>query len=199
VTITTAMAAALALLTQALDEHGTDIAHSLHRLTLEAAAAVPSQLGLSVVVPHSDPPLTVTTLADGAVAGDICTSLHMLVPGIGDGHDPVSVALILYAGSPGTFVDVAADLSWLTGRPLTEVTLDEHLVPAGPDTTDQLQAASDINQAIGVLIGRGYTPQQAHRQLDTQPANSRTDRHTAARLILDTITTGDDDEHVDVH
>ena len=190
------MAAALAILTEALDEPGTDIAHSLHRLTLDAAAAVTSYVGLSVVVSHSDPPFTVTTLADGALAGDVCTSLHVLLPGIGDGHDPVSVALILYAGTPGAFVDLAADLAWLTGRPLTEVTLDEHLtVLAGPDTTDQLQAVSDINQAIGVLIGRGHTPQQAHRQLDTNAANNRTDRRTAARLILDKVTAADDDRH----
>jgi hypothetical protein len=187
----------MALLTETLDEPGTDIAHSLHRLTLDAQAAVPSYLGLSVVVPHSDPPLTVTTLADGAVAGDIRTSLHVPLPGIGAGHEPVSVALILYAETPGAFVDLAADLAWLTRRPLTDFMLDQHLtVPA--DTTDQLRAVSDTNQAIGALIGRGYTPQQAHRHLDIQAADNRTDRHTAAQLILDTITTGDDDEHFDI-
>jgi hypothetical protein len=195
VKITAAMAA-LAILTETLNEHGTDVAHSLHRLTLDAAAAVSSYLGLSVVVSHSNMPFTVTALADGAVAGDICTSLHVLLPGIGDGHDPASVALTLYAEAPGAFVDLAADLAWLTGRPLTAITLDEHLtVPAGPDAAAQLQAASDINQAIGVLIGRGYTPQQAHWQLGTQAAN----RHIAARLILDSITSQDDDRRFDIH
>ena len=132
------MAAALAILTEALDEPGTDIAHSLHRLTLDAAAAVTSYLGLSVVVSHSDSPFTVTTLAEGAVAGDIRTSLHLRLPGIG-APEPAAVAIILYAGSPGAFVDLAADLAWLTARPLSEFILDQHLtVPAGPDTTDQL-------------------------------------------------------------
>ena len=59
------MAAALAILTEALDEPGTDIEHSLHRLTLDAAAAIPSHLGRCVVVSHSDPPFAVTALADG--------------------------------------------------------------------------------------------------------------------------------------
>ena len=128
------MAAALAILTEALDEPGTDIAHSLHRLTLDAAAAIPSHLGLSVVVSHSDPPFTVTTLADGAVAGDICTSLHVPLPGIGAGHEPASVAVILYAGTPGTFVDLAADLAWLTGghRPTSCSTSTS---PSPPDQT----------------------------------------------------------------
>ena len=45
------------------------------------------------------------------------------------------MAIILYAGSPGTFVDLAADLAWLTARPLTDFVLDQHLtVPDGPDT-----------------------------------------------------------------
>lgn len=197
--ITAALAADLRVLTDALDEPGVDIEHSLHQLTLDAAAAVPSCLGLSVVVTNSDPPFTVSVLADGALAGDIRTSLHVLVPGTGAGRGPAA-ALILYAGALGTFVDLAADLAWLTGRPLTAVTLDEHLtVPAGPDIATQLQAASDINQAIGVLIGRGYTPQQADWQLDTQAANNQTGRHSAAQLILDTVINADDDQRFDIH
>ena len=77
-----------------------------------------------MVVSHSDPPFTVTTLADGAVAGDICTSPHVPLSGIGAGHEPATVAVILYAGMPGTFVDLAADLAWLTGRPPTDFMLD---------------------------------------------------------------------------
>jgi hypothetical protein len=194
------MAAALAVLTEALDEHRTDIEHSLQRLTLATSAAVPSYLGLSVIVSHSNPPFTFTTPVDRAVAGDIRTSLHMLLPGVGDGRDQPLVALILYAGTPGAFVDLAADLAWLTGRPLTDVTLDQHLtVPAGPSTAAQLHAASDIDQAIGVLIGRGCAPREARRQLDVEAANHRTDRYSAARLILDKITAADDNQHFDIH
>ncbi len=119
------MAAALAILTEALDEPGTDIAHSLHRLTLDAAAAVTSYLGLSVVVSHSDSPFTVTALAEGALAGDIRTSLHLSLPGPNDPQNSPAVAIILYAGSPGAFVDLAADLAWLTARSLSEFILDQ--------------------------------------------------------------------------
>lgn len=194
--ITAETAAALAILTEALDEPDADIAQSLQRLTLDAANAVPSYLGLSIVVSQRDPPLIITALADGAVVGDIRTSLRVLLLGMGNGRAPV--ALILYAGKPGTFVDLSADLAWLTARPLTEFILDEHLtVPAGPDTAAQLQAARHIDQAVGVLIGRGYTPQQAGRQLDVHAATNRTDRHGAAQLILDEITTADGDGHFD--
>ena len=46
------MAASLNILTAALDDPGADVAHSLHQLTLQAAAAIPTYLGLSVVVPQ---------------------------------------------------------------------------------------------------------------------------------------------------
>ena len=201
-TINAAMVAALSILTEALDEPGTDIAHSLQQLALAAAAAIPTYHGLSVVVPHSDPPFTLTTLADGVKAGDIRTSLQVLLPTMEAGHDTATVAVILYASVPGTFVDLAADLAWLTGRAISDVTLDGHLsVPAAADIGAQLQAASAINQAIGVLIGRGYSPDQAHRHLDTQAATNQIDRHAAAESILGALidTDADDDRDRDIH
>jgi hypothetical protein len=194
------MAAALAILTEALDEPGTDIAHSVHRLTLDAAAAVTSYLGLSVVVSHSDSPFSVTALADGALAGDIRTSLHVSLPGPSDRQNSPAVAIILYAGSPGAFVDLAADLAWLTARSPSDFILDQHLtLAAGSLPEGQLRAASAINQALGVLIGRGYTPQRAHGELDTQAAHAGTDRRTAAHHILAKINTGDGDQHFGIY
>jgi len=47
-----------------------------------------------------------------------------------------------------------------------------------------LFARSLINQAIGMLIARGHTPEQADRKLDAHAARDGVDRHIAARLIL---------------
>jgi hypothetical protein len=189
--ISAALAADLGILTAALDESGADMLHSLHRLGVDAQAAVPAYLGLSVSVDGTDPPFTFTTFADGA-ADNVRTSLRMTLPGVGDGWASPTVALIFYAGTPGTFVDLAADLAWLTGRPPSDFALDQHLsVPAGSDAGTSLRAASVINQAIGVLIGRGYTPRQAHSKLRTQADRARTDRDTAAQVILDTLTAAD--------
>ncbi len=187
-TISAALAADLDILTAALDEPGADVLHSLQQLGVDAHAAVPSYLGLSVTVDGSIPPFTFTTLDDGA-AENVRTSLRLTLPGIGDGRAAPSVALILYAGTPGTFVDLAADLAWLTGRPPSDFALDQHLsVSDGSDTGIYLRAASVINQAIGVLIGRGHTPGQAHRDLDIRADSAGTDRHTIAQFILDTLT-----------
>jgi hypothetical protein len=194
-----ALAADLSILTDALDEPGADVLHSLHRLALDAEAAVPTYLGLSVTVDGSTPPFTFTTLADGQ-ADDVHTSLQLTLPGVGERRAGPSVALTLYAGAPGTFVDLTADLAWLTGRPPSDFALDQHLsVPDGSATGTSLRAASVINQAIGVLIGRGYTLGQAHRELDSQTDSAGTGRHITAQFILAALTAeeGADAERAD--
>jgi hypothetical protein len=194
VKFTALLGAELASLTAALDKPGTDIGAGLRRLAASAAAAVSSYLGLSVFITRDESPFTVALLEDGVTAGDIGTSIVLVLPGIDDGV--VTVAFILYARAPGAFVDLAADMAWLTGHPLTDFALDEHLTP--PDTATPLVQESAINQAIGVLIGRGYTTQQAQWELDTQAAHRRTDRLTIARLILARLPPSGDD-HFDVH
>jgi hypothetical protein len=186
-----ALAADLGILTAALDEPGADVLRSLHQLGVDAQAAVPTYLGLSVTVDGSDPRFTFTTLEDGT-ADDIRTSLRLMLPGVGDGRASPPVALVFYAGTPGTFVDLSADLAWVTGRPPSDFALDQHLsVPVGSGTGTYLRTASVINQAIGVLIGRGHTPGQARRELDDQADSTGIDRPTIAQSILDTLTAED--------
>jgi hypothetical protein len=190
--INAALAADLGILNAALDEPGGDVLHSLHQLEVDAQAAVPTYLGLSVIVDGSAPPFTFSTLEDGG-ADNVRTSLRLtLLAGAGDCRAAPLVALIFYAATPGTFVDLTADLAWLTGRPPGEFALDQHLsVPAGANAATHLRTTSVINQAIGVLIGRGYTPRQAHSKLDTQADGARTDRYTAAQFILDALNAAD--------
>ena len=197
--ISAALATDLGILTAALDEPAADVLHSLHRLGVDAHAAVPSFLGLSVTVDGSDPSFAFTSFEEGAADG-VRTSLRLTLPGAGEDSASPPVALILYAGTPGTFVDLAADLAWLTGRPPSDFALDQHLsVPAWSDAGTSLRVASVINQAIGVLIGRGYTPRQAHSTLDSQAHGAGTDRYTTAQSILDTLSAADpaDAERVD--
>lgn len=190
------LAATLGILTAALDEPGADILQSLHQLGVDAQAAVPSYLGLSIIVNGSDPPFMFTTLADTSTAGDVRASLRLTLPGVG--QTSPAVVLVLYAGTPGTFVDLAADLAWLTGRPLSEFTLDQHLTaPARVDAETSLQAAAVINQAIGVLIGLGYPPRHAHSELNNLAESAGVNRHTAAQRILDTLIATDFSEPTD--
>lgn len=81
--------------------------------------------------------------------------------------------VILYAATPGAFVDLAADLSWLAGLELDEFALDQHLnLPVDPETAGVGQAASLINQAIGVLVARGRTLGAASDELDARAADA---------------------------
>ena len=124
--ISAALAADLGILTATLDEPAADVLHSLHRLGVDAQAAVPTFLGLSVTAAGSDPPFTFAIFEEDAADG-VGASLSLTLPGVGDGWTSPSVALILYARTPGTFVDLAADLAWLTGRPPSDFALDQHL------------------------------------------------------------------------
>ena len=94
------------------------------------------------------------------------------------------VVLVLYAGSPGTFVDLAADLAWLTARPLSDFVLDQHVpAPAEKGTGTYLLEASVINQALGYSSARA-TPQQADRQLGALAADAGISRHAASLRTL---------------
>jgi hypothetical protein len=123
------------------------------------------------------------------VTGDVRTSLGLTLPGVGAAALPPAVFLVLYTGSPGTLIDLAADLAWLTGRSLSDFVLDQHLPgPAGMGTGTNLFEASVFNQAIGVLIGRGFTPRQAVGQFDARAAKAGTTRHAVSRRVLAGLT-----------
>ncbi|WP_157845273.1 ANTAR domain-containing protein [Pseudofrankia saprophytica] len=130
-------------------------------------------------------------LEDDAEREDIRASLRMsLPPSTPAAEDPAATtSLILFAAAPGAFLDLATDLSWLTndsgGLGTTGFVLDEDLtVPRDPAAPSGLKTQSTIDQAVGVLIGRGNTPEQAYQHLDMLAADARVGRPTAAEAIL---------------
>jgi len=192
VDISTALAANLTALTESLDEPGTDISRTLRRLATDTKIAVNSYLGLSAIISVGGQRLDFTTFEEDAEPEDIRASFRIsLTPHVfGSEEDPAATAsLILFAATPGAFVDLATDLSWLTGSlgglDTAAFTLDKDLtVLHDPATPSGLKARSTIDQAIGVLISQGNTPEQAHQHLDLLAAGSRLDRPTAAEAIL---------------
>ncbi len=184
-----ALAEDLALLTEALDADGVDLASTLSLLASAVAYSVPSYLGLSVWVSPADEPVEITTLAGEAARARIRTSLRM--PFSDDPWQSApSVMIVLYAGLPGAFGDLAADLAWLTRRDLGEIGLD---VDLGDDVRTSraisLRARSAIDQAMGVLVGRGRTPGAARLELDALAERARTDTHAAALALLGAMAT----------
>jgi hypothetical protein len=185
VEITAALAADLATLSEALDETAADISEALRRLVADVRLAVRSYLGLTVTSGDATFPLTLTAMEDPAHPDDVVSSLMMPLSDESADGVPSRLALILYAARPGAFVDLAADLAWLTGRRLSDFALDQHLRgPAQQDSGGGVQVASLVNQAIGVLLGRGYTPEQAALEIDSRAAAAGHARSQAADIIL---------------
>lgn len=171
------LAADLAMLTEALAEPGTDIEQTLHRLALDIAAVTTSFAGLTAAVDVGEVPTTITTLVDSVAPAEVVTSLRI----------PVSdrAHLVLYASRAGAFVDLAADLGWLTGQPAGAFVLDAD-VPglAALLAVDGVGDDRAIDQASGVLIAAGHTPEEADARLDELARQDGGSRVKAARLIL---------------
>ena len=181
------VAADLALLTEVLDASASDVAATLSGLVAEVTGSLPSFVGLSVLVGDHDTRVQVTTIKDPADAALIRTSLRFRLLGEArhDGPATASGVLVVYAAQPGALVDLAADLAWLTARPLSDARLDEDL--DGPVTTSRegsLTPQSTVNQALGVLMGDGLTKEEAGAELDARAAANGVESHLAAAEIL---------------
>ena len=189
--ISAAWAADLAALTESLDEPGTDILQTLRQLAADTKIAAHSYLGLSAMFSVGGRRLDFTALEEDAQPEDIRASLRISLPPhvFGSGDPAATASLILFAATPGAFLDLATDLSWLAGSlgglDTAAFVLDEDLtVLHDPATPSGLKALSTIDQAIGVLISQGNTHEQAKQHLDLLAAYTRVDLPTAAETIL---------------
>lgn len=184
--ITESLAADLAILSGALADGSGDISETLRQLAADVRLAVRSYVGLTVVAGNGTSPLTLTAMEDFADSGDLVSSLTVPLSGEHADDTGVRIVVVLYAARTGAFVDLAADLSWLTGRPLTDFALDRHLrLPTERGSPSGVLSASLVNQAIGLLIGRGCTPEQAELEIGQRAAAAGHTRAEAARSILD--------------
>jgi hypothetical protein len=138
---------------------------------------VSSYLGLRLTLVIDGWPVTLTAFGDIDGVGPV-TSLRLSLSVLGPAFDPQS-RVVFYAGTPGAFVDLAADLSYLQRwrgsagtadaanddgdghRPAVALDGDlpaESVAPGFSGLTEY----GTINRAVGVLIGRGHQPQRAH-------------------------------------
>jgi hypothetical protein len=191
VTLCAALAADLAMLSEALDEPGADIERTLSRLAGRAAAATPAFGGLTAAVLVDGRWMTITSLVDSASTADIVTSVRIPLRPLGTALDAY---VVMYATRLGALVDLAADLSWLTGQPLHAFVADEDVAELpGLVVSEGLDARRAVDQALGVLMADGRTLDEARTELDERARRSGTDRCSAARMILDRLGVGASD------
>jgi hypothetical protein len=191
VPISAALAADLAALTASLDDPSIEIAHTIEQLSRDVGVAVRSYLGLSVRLSSPDQDIDFMVLTERAELARIRTSVRLaLSPSTAgntslEARGALQVVLVFYAATAGAFVDLAADLSWLVGGGRDRLALDEDLPkPDQPPSRHTLGALSEMNQAIGVLIGQGHTPDTARHELFRLAAATGATIAAAAAAIL---------------
>ena len=190
------LANALTALTLVLDEPAADLADSLAALALAARFAVPSYTGLAMRATVGGRDLGFTTLDEHDSHLPSATSLRLAMsplPDAAGGLEPFpSIMLILYAATPGAFVDLCADLAWFSGIGVHELAVDEDLTPPVLRRIDiALAEMSSIDQAVGVMIGRGSTPEQALAHLADLCRASGRSQHAEAEHLLASLDAPD--------
>ena len=153
---------------------------SLMALTASVKRAVPSFRGLALTVVIDEQPVSVTSAERGDTS-DIATSLCLLLAWV-----PLlrtDSQIIFDASVPGTFVDLAADLAHALGR--ESLYLDGDIPVALISDLTGVRRLSTINEAVGVLIGHGHTPDGAQRELRHIADTGRISIHRAAEAVIE--------------
>ncbi|MCW2528033.1 MAG: hypothetical protein JWM76_2893 [Pseudonocardiales bacterium] len=183
--ISAALAADLKSLTDALENPGVDIETQLRLLSVGIRTTVSSFCGVTmiVVIDGFTAAFTVTDHSSSSVP--VLSSLRLPLDLISPA-EPGS-AIVFYATNAGAFVDLAADLAHALVVPLESVAVDTHLDP--PEAQPSLKDLSRINQAIGVLLDRGYTATEARTELTRlATAGATTIAATAERIVTETAS-----------
>jgi hypothetical protein len=192
--ISAALAADLTTLTRALDDPGIDLKTQLQQLTADVRHAVASYLGMRMTIAVDGTEVSFTVHhATGSIAASLRLPLAAFSP------TETGSNLVLYAATPGAFIDLAADLSYALGLPPAALPTDDDLtVPVSGSGITGLNSQSTINQALGVLIDLGHTPESGRQELNRLAVLDSGQFHDAAEAILRSVTrppnNGDQDD-----
>ncbi len=175
-------------LTTYLDIPGADLNAILDVLLDDIVEAVPSFLGLRLTVTAGGGSTTIVTLGPHQatiVKASLLLPLQQFIDEAAPGD-----GMVLFAAQPGAFISLANATRELFGLD-GQVLLDRHLPISGDpaigtdgDTTEDLRL---INIAIGVLMDRGYPPEQAHLELTRLAGGFHGSLAAAAQELLDSL------------
>jgi hypothetical protein len=172
------------MLSGALQEPDGGLERRLESFADDLNQAVSSYLGLTVTIAVDGHEISFSLTE---TAGHAETSLRIPLPAIA-GSEPGST-LVLYAATPGAFVDLSADLAWALGVNQADLLLDANLaVPMTSDVVSGLREHATINRAIGVLIEDGHTAELARAELRRRAARDGVTLTASAQRVLDDLT-----------
>jgi hypothetical protein len=143
----------------------------------ELRSAVTSSMGLSLTVVVHGTPVTIG-LPEGE--GEIATSLALALSSVGPAE--TGREIVFYARAPGAFADLAADLGRILGLENAALVLDRHLEP--PTAPSGLAELSQINQAVGMLLGEGHTIDTARAVLHERARRTGVTVLGVAQLLI---------------
>jgi hypothetical protein len=192
-------------LTASVGQDDQDLSDTLMALATVLRSTATSYRGFQLTLVDNQWPVTLTAFDDGHDA-PIGTSLRLplgLVSRRVDGESRV----VFFAGTPGAFTDLAADLSHalggisVNGRSSTAnnadhrgtrvdghrkvIELDIDLLPASRMSgLTGLAELTVLNRALGLLIQQGHDIEQAHHVLRREAAAAGVEPHVYAARIL---------------
>lgn len=166
-------------------ETAAGLVDAVRGLGRDAALAVGSLAGLSLVHDVPGGALVVTALRPGTRSDDIAASLQIpvLAGGVGLGR---CVAL-LYATEPAAFAELADVLRPSLDEEAGPLLVDQHLELPPETRLSALQDAAAHDLAEGVLVGRGFSEVGAVTFLEALTAASGGDPVAAAQQVLQSV------------
>jgi len=186
VDISAQLAADLAALSHALDDD-LDLETTVRDFAAAAKLAVSSYLAMTVTVIAGGHAVRFNVREHAQIERDIAASL--LIPLATIPAAEAGGSLVLYAATPGAFVDLAADLTYALQAGPDALIIDAHLNPSFDDSgLEGFADMTHINQAIGILIGRGHTPEGASTELQRLAASAETTLRVAAHQLIHAAT-----------
>jgi hypothetical protein len=204
VDLPTTLLAHLHDLTVSIGEDDRDLDDTLVALTTALGATATSYCGFQLTIVENQLPVTLTAFTDGHDV-PVGTSLRLplaLVSRVDGGS-----RVVFFAGAPGAFTDLAADLSHaLGGIPVEQrssaATNPEHQGTRVDGERKAIQLDADLpplfrmsglaglaeltvlNRAIGMLIQQGHDLAQAHQLLRQEARAAGVQPHIYAAQIL---------------
>jgi hypothetical protein len=200
-----ALLAHLQDLTASIGQDDQDLDDTLAALTTALRSTANSYSGLQLTIVESQWPVTLTAFTDSHDQ-PVRTSLRLplgLVSRRVDGESRV----VFFAGTPGAFTDLAADLSHaLGGIPVDQaslaadgvdhrgtrvdghrksIKLDADLPPLSRTSgLTGLTELTALNRAIGILVDQGHDIEQAHQLLRRDAAAAGVEPQIYAARIM---------------
>lgn len=161
-------------------EQPVELEKLLTALTEAVKSVAPSYRGLDLTLIIDKQSVSLTSAEVGNTS-DIATSLRLWlawIPSLGAGS-----RITFYASTPGTFVDLAADLAFVLGS--ESLRIDEDIPSVLVSDLTGVGRLSAINRAVGVLISHGHTTDSAQRELRHTADITRISIQKAAEAVTD--------------